>query len=131
MVSGIQTYVISIVILMILYMSIKKQSRVVQQTNRYFLVLVLLNMLTMVFKILIEQYVGYTTGLPFLILQFSIAIYYMLSVLIVLYWLIYLQYHIKGESGSKRKVILFYMPFMVVALASILLSLNSLLKHVS
>ncbi len=123
MVTGVQTYLISIVILMILYMSIRQQSRAVQQTNRYFLVLVILSILIMVFKILIEQYEGYTSGVPYLVLQFSTAFYYMLSVMIILYWLIYLQYLVKGESSSKRKVILLYTPFMVIAFGSILLSL--------
>lgn len=122
MVSGIQTYVISIVILMILYMSIRQQSRAVQQTNRYFLVLVFLNILIMIFKIFIEQCDGYISGIPYLILKFSTAFYYILTVLIVLYWLIYLQYHVKGESRSNRKVILFYSPFMVIAFVSIVLS---------
>lgn len=122
MVSSIQTHAISIVILILLFSSIKQQSRAVQQKNRYFLMLVLLNIAVMSFKILMEIYKGYTSGIEQVIMHFSTAAYYMTSVFIVLYWLMYLQYHVKGESVSNRKLIVFYAPFILMAFVSIVLS---------
>lgn len=122
MVSSIQTHAISIVILILLFSSIKQQSRAVQQKNRYFLMLVLLNVAVMSFKILMELYQGYTSGLEEVIMYVSTAAYYMTSVFIVLYWLLYLQYHVKGESVSNRKLLYFYAPFILMAFVSVVLS---------
>lgn len=122
MVSAIQTHVFSIIILSLLYFSIKQQSRAVQQKNRYFLMMVLLNIMVMLFKILIDIYQGYTLGIEKVIMHMATGAYYMTTVFIVLYWLLYLQYHVKGESASNRKLLIFYTPFILMTFVSILLS---------
>ena len=123
MVSAIQSHAISIVILIILYVSIRQQSRAVQQKNRYFLMLVFLNIAIMSFKILMQLTRGYTSGIEEVIMHGATALYYMTSVFIVLYWLLYLQYHVKGETVSNRKLLIFYSPFILMAFVSIVLSM--------
>jgi diguanylate cyclase (GGDEF)-like protein len=122
MLSSIQTHLLSIAILMVIYVSIKQQTRAVKQKNRYFLSLVVLNIITMILKIAINMTKGYTFGFEAIILHTSVAAYYATSVVVVLYFLFYLHYHVEGEAASKRNLMIAYTPFMVMAFTVILLS---------
>ena len=122
MLSSIQIHLLSISILMVIFVSIKQQTRAVKQKNRYFLELVVLNMLTMIFKIATTLTKGYTSGFEAIILHTSVALYYASTVLVVLYFLFYLHFHVEGEAASKRNLLIAYSPFMVMALIAIFLS---------
>lgn len=118
----IQTFCFSSIILVVLYLSIKQQSRAVQQKNRYFLMLLLLNINVMGLKILMALFSGYTSGIEEAVLHISTAFYYMNTIIIVFYWLLYLRDHVKGENASKKPLMLIFIPFMVISFISIILS---------
>jgi len=122
MFSQIQTHLISITILLVIYVSIKHQTQAVKQKNRYFLMLVILNIAVMTFKILTTLTKGYTTGIEHLIVHGSVAIYYLITVLIVFYFLLYLHYHVKGEAATKKYLYIAYAPFFLMAVIAIMLS---------
>jgi diguanylate cyclase (GGDEF)-like protein len=122
MTSSTQTHLISIIILILLYVSIKQQSRSVQQQNRYYLALVVLNVMVMIFKIAMDYTSGYTTGLEEVILKTSTALYYMTSVVVVLHWLLYLHHLLKGKTFYRRVLLIAYAPFLIMSFVSIALS---------
>ncbi len=122
MTSSTQVHIISIIILILLFVSIKQQSRSVQQQNRYYLALVILNILAMVFKITINYTDGYTSGIEEILLKTSTALYYFTTVVIVLHWLLYLHHLLKGKKVYERLIIYMYLPFVLLAFVSIVLS---------
>lgn len=126
MLSQIQTHLISITILMVIFVAIKQQTQAVKQKNRYFLGLVVLNIAVMTFKIIIILTKGYTSPFEKFILHGSVALYYMTTVLIVLYFLLYLHFHVKGEAATKKYLFIAYSPFATMAFISILLSMIGL-----
>ena len=122
MTSSTQVHIISIIILILLFGSIKQQSRSVQQQNRYYLALVILTILAMIFKITINYTDGYTSGIEEILLKTSTALYYFTTVVIVLHWLLYLHHLLKGKKVYERLIIYIYLPFVLLALVSVLLS---------
>lgn len=123
MTSSTQVHIISIIILILLFVSIKQQSRSVQQQNRYYLALVILTILAMIFKTIVNYTDGYTSGIEEILLTTSTAIYYLITVVVVLHWLLYLHHLLKGKKVYERLIIYIYLPFVLLAVVSILLSI--------
>jgi diguanylate cyclase (GGDEF)-like protein len=122
MTSSTQVHIISIIILILLFGSIKQQSRSVQQQNRYYLALVVLTIIAMIFKITMNYTDGYTSGIEEVLLKISTALYYLTSVVIVLHWLLYLHHILKGKKVYERLIIYIYLPFVLLAFVSVTLS---------
>jgi diguanylate cyclase (GGDEF)-like protein len=122
MTSSTQVHIISIIILILLFGSIKQQSRSVQQQNRYYLALVVLTILAMIFKITMNYTDGYTSGIEEVLLKISTALYYLTSVVVVLHWLLYLHHILKGKKVYERLIIYIYLPFVLLAFVSVTLS---------
>jgi len=122
MTSSTQVHIISIIILILLFGSIKQQSRSVQQQNRYYLALVVLTIIAMIFKITMNYTDGYTSGIEEVLLKISTALYYLTSVVVVLHWLLYLHHILKGKKVYERLIIYIYLPFVLLAFVSVTLS---------
>jgi diguanylate cyclase (GGDEF)-like protein len=122
MTSSTQVHIISIIILILLFGSIKQQSRSVQQQNRYYLALVVLTILAMIFKITMNYTDGYTSGVEEVILKISTAFYYLVTTVVVLHWLLYLHHLLKGKKVYERLIIYIYLPFVILATVSVTLS---------
>lgn len=122
MTSSTQVHLISIIILIILFVGIKQQSRSIQQKNRYYLSLVILTIFAMIFKMTTDYMSGYTSGLEEFILKSATALYYMTSVVVVLHWLLYLHHLMKGKKVYKNVLLIAYAPFVATAFISIILS---------
>lgn len=123
MIQTIQVHAISIIILFVLFMSVRQQSRSVQQKNRYFVALLALNGLTMSMKIVMTLTKGYISGIEEVLLHASTAIYYASSVVIVFHWLLYLHNHVKGEQATKRYLMIAIAPYLLMSFVSVFLSL--------
>lgn len=120
--SSFQAHLISVIILILLFVSIRQQSRSVQQQNRYYLALVILAIFAMVLKTLMDFTTGYVSGIEFFIRIIATALYYFNSVVLVLHWLLYLHHLLKGKLYFRKLLVMLYTPFMIMAFVLIILS---------
>lgn len=114
----IQKNVISIIILLILYISLVRQINWKEYLNKMFLHLLWFNIVCLILDSVIVLISGNTSNISSIILYASVGIYYSAAPLIALFWLFYADLTIFGDT--KRLVKISILPSVLILINFIL-----------
>ena len=118
-----QTNIIAIAILVIIFFSFRKQVRSTYAKNRYFFGLLWFNISILLVEIINNVFQGAATDLGQLIYVSSIALYFLLIPLVIITWMLYINFHIYENDGHTKKLLLMLSPLFIANLTLIMLSL--------
>jgi len=121
-----QTNIIAVVILLIIFFSFRKQVRSTYAKNRYFFGLLLFNIAILLVEIIHNVFKGVETNLGQLIYVSSIALYFLLIPLVIITWMLYINFHIYENDKHAKKLLMFLSPLLIVNILFIVLSLFGL-----
>jgi diguanylate cyclase (GGDEF)-like protein len=118
-----QTNIIAVVILLIIFFSFRKQVRSTYAKNRYFFGLVLFNIAILLIEIIHNIFESVDSDLGQMIYVSTIAIYFLLIPLIIIIWMLYINYHIYESEKHTKKLLIILSPLLIVNVLFIILSL--------
>lgn len=121
-----QTNIIAVVILFIIFFSFRKQVRSTYAKNRYFFGLVLFNIAILLIEIIHNIFESVDSDLGQMIYVSTIAIYFLLIPLIIIIWMLYINYHIYESEKHTKKLLIILSPLLIVNVLFIILSLFGL-----
>jgi len=119
---SIETNIISMMMLLTLFISLRKQTNRHEFINRIFIFLLMFNMVLMFFDSLEVVFDGNPTVWGSIILKVSTFVYYFLNPIIPLVWVFYIDYHIFKSSKKLKRIFYTSLPFLLVHLFFIIMS---------
>jgi diguanylate cyclase (GGDEF)-like protein len=119
-----QTNIISIIILIIIYFSLRKHTKASHYSNRYFFSLLWLNVAVLSSDILITQFNGSATSLGRYVLLSALTIYFIVALSILVTWLFYVDHRINKRLKNIKSICVIFGPILIVHLVLLVLSIN-------
>ena len=114
MLSQIQTHIIAVGILIIVFFSIKRTKSRRFLINKIFSFLVLSNFLILLFDAITIVFDGKTDAFSVFILPLSMFLYYFMHPVIIIAWAFYVDYHIYADDKRFKNLALLLSPFLIV-----------------
>lgn len=118
----IETNIISLMMLLTLYISIRRQTNRHEFINRIYLALLMFTMAILFFDSFQVAFDGYAAVWGGIILKISTFIYYALNPIIALVWVLYIDFHIFRSRKKVMRAFYASLPFMLIHLFFLILS---------
>lgn len=118
----IETNIISMMMLLTLYISLKKQTNRHEFINRIYLALLMFTLAILFFDSFQIAFDGNSTYWGGIILKISTFIYYGLNPIIPLVWVLYIDFHIFKNKKKVIRALYIGLPFILVHLIFLILS---------
>lgn len=110
----IQTHLVALAILIIIYLSIRRSKSRRFLLNRIFNFLVLSNFLILIFDAITLLVDGKTDSISRVILPIFIFLYYFMHPVIIVIWTFYVDYHIFADQKRFKYLAMILAPFVLV-----------------
>ncbi|PKK97397.1 MAG: hypothetical protein CVV58_01505 [Tenericutes bacterium HGW-Tenericutes-3] len=120
----IETNIISLMMLVTLYFSLRNQTNRHELINRLFITLILLTITIIFFDSFQIAFDGSATVLGGIILKVATFIYFLMHPIIPMAWLIYLDYHIFKNAKRIYRIIMIFSPIFIAHSLLVILSIN-------
>ena len=120
----IETNIISMMMLLTLYISLRRQTNRHEFINRIYLALIIFTMAILFFDSFQVAFDGYNTVLARIILEVSTFIYFALNPMIALIWVLYIDFHIFRSIKKVKRAIYAALPFLLTHLVFLILSIS-------
>jgi len=121
---SVQTNLISILILLIIYFSLVKHAHKKYYLNKLFYILLWSNITILAFDSLTVYLSGDTSLIARTLMMLSISVYYILQLFIVMFWMFYITFNVEQSMKGFKYVALVAGPLLAVQMIYTLLSLN-------
>jgi diguanylate cyclase (GGDEF)-like protein len=121
---SVQTNLISILILLIIYFSLIKHAHKKYYLNKIFYILLWSNITILAFDSIAVYLSGDTSLLARALMMLSISVYYILQLIIVMFWMFYITFNVEQNMRAFKYVVLVAGPLLAVQIIYTLLSLN-------
>lgn len=118
----IETNIISMMMVLTLYISLRNQTNRHEFINRIYLALLMFTFAVLFFDSFQIAFDGVSTVWGGIILKIATFIYYVLNPVIALLWVLYIDYHIFRSRKKVIRAIYFSLPFLLIHLAFLVLS---------
>lgn len=118
----IQTYLITITILVVIYLSFNRQRKTLLSRHRYFLSLIGLNIGILIIEIIRTLTTGLQEGFLFYVLVISNVLYFILSAIIISLWALYVNYHVFAHKKHFKLILSTLIVFVIINAALSMLS---------
>lgn len=122
----LQVSMFALVILIIIFLNFRKESKWIRAKNQYFLGMIISNILILTIIILIPFFEGFSSGIEPFFYKILIACYYIDSMIVMVFWFLYLHYHIHQNEKQSLKLVYVLSPFIFIYFILVLLSMFSI-----